>query len=661
MAILRRCIAFAVMAAPAGSLFSESFASATPVTKVLDMLKDMKAKGEEMMQSEKATYATYKVWVEDRTKELNFEISTAEREIEQLAAFIEKADSDTQRLTVSIAKLNKEIATLEGEKAQAISVREEEHAVFVVDEKDHGESVDALERALQVLKSQDYDRPQAEALLQGMQKNVPGMPAVLAAFLQEEDEQTGAPDVAAYEFQSGGVVGILEGLLKKFKSEYDDLVKAETNRAHYHQLEVMHLSDLIDKYTKDMQDQEATKGRTVKASVSAQSEKASTEANLAEDQKFLAEMKTTFAAKSATFTANQEVRVAELEALTKAIAIISSPDVAESYKEHVKLAQIASVAPTSFLQRRSATHGASPRERAVELLSTKSKTLASSALAAIAATASAGPFDKVIGMIEDLLAELKEEAAAEANHTAWCNDEVNKTEAEIRDLTAQVSELTAKAENYNSTIAMLASEISTLAAEQQKLAKDMAEATSQRATEKEENEHAISDAKAGIKAVKEAIEILNDFYSKQGSFVQKRQVPEMEAYTGQFSNGVIGMLEVIETDLSRLEAETTAAEEQAATAYKTFMSEAKVNMKMKHDLEYKKILEKDQNEFELSQTNKDIVATNAKLAAANDYYEQLKPSCLEVHVNYEERVAKREEEITALRQAYDILDQKGQA
>jgi len=67
---------------------------------------------------------------------------------------------------------------------------------------------------------------------------------------------------------------------------------------------------------------------------------------------------------------------------------------------------------------------------------------------------------------------------------------------------------------------------------------------------------------------------------------------------------------------------------------------------------------KDQDEHNLDLTEKDLRSVLKGLTAANEYYEALKPQCLEVHVSHEERVRLREEEIASLQQAYEILDQK---
>merc|ERR1712039_1044012 len=122
--------------------------------------------------------------------------------------------------------------------------------------------------------------------------------------------------------------------------------------------------------------------------------------------------------------------------------------------------------------------------------------------------------------------------------------------------------------------------------------------------------------------------------------------------------GVLGMLEVIQTDFSRLRAETEAAEAEAAAQYASFMKVSEASKKQKHEEEVKLRLDKDQTEYENGETKKDLAATEEELARADKYYEYLKPNCLVVHVNWDDRVAHRKEEIAALKEAYAILDRK---
>jgi len=301
------------------------------------------------------------------------------------------------------------------------------------------------------------------------------------------------------------------------------------------------------------------------------------------------------------------------------------------------------------------------RQHASEFLQRRGKALSSTVLLELATRVAGNPFAKVVTMVEEMIAKLKEEAAAEADHKQWCDEQLKSNKLKREKKTATVEKLMAEIEAMAGEIAQMGARVATLGEEQAALAKAMAEATAHRLEEKAENTATIADAIAGTEAVKQAIVILREFYSSQAGFLQvRRQVPEMAEYKGMQNNkgGVIGMLEVIQSDFMRLEADTKSAEAQAASEYDGFMTDSKASKLAKHNEEVQLKLDKDQTEFEKSQTEKDLAATEEELAKANEYYSYLKPNCLEVHVNYEDRVARRNEEIEALKQAYKILDAK---
>merc|ERR1719162_1453986 len=241
-------------------------------------------------------------------------------------------------------------------------------------------------------------------------------------------------------------------------------------------------------------------------------------------------------------------------------------------------------------------------------------------------------------MIEGLVAKLKEEAAAEAEHKAWCDEQLHDNKLKREKKTLKVNKLTATIEALTQDIASMGKKIQTLKEEQVALTMAMSKATTQRDLEKSTNTDTMKDAAAGEQATKAALVVLREFYASQGSFLQ--QAPEMAAYSGMSSakGGVVGMLEVITSDFARLHADTKASETAAAKEYDAFLKDATMSKKSKHDLEFKTSLKKDQTEFEKSQTTKDLESTQAELDKALEYQQNLKPVCLEVHVSYEERV-----------------------
>merc|ERR1719326_697362 len=204
------------------------------------------------------------------------------------------------------------------------------------------------------------------------------MQRVLAAFIQagQEEGAKGGPAVAAYEFQSGGIIALLQKFLKKFRGELEEVEREESNQAQNYKMEMVHTSNTIDYMNKEIEEKSTLKAKRAAESASAKSDLAATKKDLAEDQKTLADMKATFAAKSDQFKANQVVRKQELEAISKAIEIISDPSVSASYGEHINLAQT----KTSLLQLGSARARVEARQQVASFLRTKASALSSDVL-----------------------------------------------------------------------------------------------------------------------------------------------------------------------------------------------------------------------------------------------------------------------------------------
>merc|ERR1712032_333802 len=228
-------------------------------------------------------------------------------------------------------------------------------------------------------------------------------------------------------------------------------------------------------------------------------------------------------------------------------------------------------------------------------------------------------------------------------------DAVELLHAEIDALTASIAKLTEDMKNLNQDIAFLTDA--------------MAKATKIRSEEKSKNAETISDAKAGQTAVSQAITVLKEFYAKAGeatAFAQGSQpAPEIfdGAYKGMQSEngGVVGMLEVIESDFARLETETTNAENEQRKEYDMLMVDSKVDKDQKTTTLEHKASNKQDDEQSLVSRKKDLQGTQGELDAALAYFDKLKPSCIDTGVKYDDRVSQRQEEIQSLREALKIL------
>jgi septal ring factor EnvC (AmiA/AmiB activator) len=285
--------------------------------------------------------------------------------------------------------------------------------------------------------------------------------------------------------------------------------------------------------------------------------------------------------------------------------------------------------------------------------------------------ASGNPFAKVEKLIQALIERLIQESTSEATKKGFCDTELGKATQdrdfrrdEVKTLNVEIAGLEAKQNELEAEIELLTSGL-------KKVRAALATATDERAKEKADNLNTLKTAKEGLAAVIVAKKILKDFYkqaAKAKVFVQASPVDEdtqgpgfTGAYKGQqeASGGIIGLLEVIQTDFERTIRVTEDAEKTAAAEFILFDRESKSDISGK---ETKKALDEEDlqtTKSTIAQKMEDMKAAQQLLDTALKTLEDLRPACVDSGMSYAERVAKRDEEITALRKALCILDPQG--
>jgi len=267
---------------------------------------------------------------------------------------------------------------------------------------------------------------------------------------------------------------------------------------------------------------------------------------------------------------------------------------------------------------------------------------------------------KVKKMIKDLITKLMEQANEEAAHKGWCDTEMGTNEKTRKEKTDAVETLHSEIDELTASNAKLTEEITQLSADVANLDEAVAKATQMREEEKAKNADTIKDAQQAQTAVAQALTVLKEFYAKAATATAMVQQPEIfdKPYKGMsgMTGGVVGMLEVIESDFARLQAETQASEAQAQKEYDQFMHDSSVDKASKtRDIEHK-TTKKTNQETALGEKQGDLEGTQKELDAALRYYDKLKPSCVDSGVSYEDRVARRKEEIQSLKEALQILN-----
>jgi cell division septum initiation protein DivIVA len=302
------------------------------------------------------------------------------------------------------------------------------------------------------------------------------------------------------------------------------------------------------------------------------------------------------------------------------------------------------------------------QSRVAQYLRSRAKELNSRLLSTLAERVNDDPFKKVKKMIKDLIVRLMEEANEEAEHKGWCDTELSTNEQTRKEKTEAVETLHAEIDQLEASIAKLTEDIAELTKAVAELDAAMAKATTLRAEEKAKNTETIEDSVEAQTAVAQALTVLKEFYAKAGEATALLQQPAPEIFESPYkgmqaeNGGVVGMLEVIESDFARLESDTKAAEATAQKEYDEFMTDSKVDKAEKTtDIEHKTAKKQDETQA-LTVKKEDLEGTQKELDAALAYFDKLKPSCVDAGVSYEDRVARRKEEIESLQEALRILN-----
>jgi len=627
-----------------------------PLEKVLGMMDEMIQKGKDEKHKEEVAFNTFKVWCDQTREETTKAIKDGADSIVQLTADIEKAIADAENLKEEIDVLNADRNTAEDELKAATKIRSKENADYKAEHADLSESVDALDRAIATLKNKDVSTPQSLIQLQGNSRVPARVKATITAFLGLSEE-SGAPEAAAYEFQSGGLVDMMEKLKIKFEDQRTALEKAEISAKGNYDTLAQALNDNIKDMSNSITEKTEKKATRKSDAAEAKGDLEQTKAAKAEDEKTLSDASAECSARADEYEKNQVLRGEELKAIMTAKDILSSPEV--SGQKTSRFVQ------TSFAQLRSNSPDA--RSRTVDFLRAKAKKTGSQYLALIAAHAAEDPFAKIKSMIKDLIVKLMEEANAEADQKGFCDAEMatNKQTREIK--TAEVEDLAASIDKNSADIAQLTESVTVLSDDIAALNAQQQEAATIRNDEHDKNMVTIADAKAAQGAVEKAIKVLKEFYAKadDAAFVQNTGGLDQEMasvakapYKGMGAGGgnIVDFLDVILSDFARLEAETSTEESQQASSHEKFMNESAEDKAVK-DAEMKhKTVKRDQLTRLNTNLGKELDMTQGELDAAMAYYEKLKPDCIDQGVSYEDKVQQRKEEIQSLKEALDMLN-----
>jgi chromosome segregation ATPase len=679
------------------------------VEKVISLLEGLREQVEKDGKREATEYDKFSCFCKEQADNKQYAIEKSTAKIAELNAKIDALTAEINDLTASIKSLGVKINDLADKIAKAEAARAKDHADYLVKEKDASDAIDAVARAIKALNDSKGDLTGKVAMEEGTGKVAMEDVSLLQSYalrMGASQGQVAALEALAqaqqpgqaytYTYHSNDIIATLEGLLKKFGA-----IKARLDQEEFDANSAFEKKRLGLQNEKKFAEQEKAEEE---AELEAKSEElAATEADktqetkeMTADQEFLAVVKGNCEDKAAAWDQRSTARAAELTAITKALDILKS-GAAPAWKANRKLVDLQnsahSSAPTSFLQVRSGNNAKNSQkaltEQALQLITTASKDLRSPVLSAVSMKMrlAADHFVKVRTLIKDIISRLEAQKAAEATQKTFCDGAMKAAMTKRDDKKAQLEDLATQISAKETKKAELMAEIADLSAAIAANKKALNEATLLRTEENADNTAVVAEAGGGKDAVELALRILKSFYQGSSPDTQSKLAepvlmqksayvppnsdregntvadlaPEVfkdEKYAGRQpeAKGIIGILEVMLADFDRTGVTVTSQEQLSESQFQSFKTTNENDTAEKE----KAVADK---ESEVTTIKDDLVNLGNMQKEASDILktaltelDDLTSMCVEGEETYEERVAKREKEIAALKEALVILE-----
>jgi chromosome segregation ATPase len=636
---------------------------ANPIRKVVTMLQNLEAKVQSEGEKEKELHDKYMCYCKNAGGTLAKSIADAEAKGPELASAIEEGIGKLAQLKDDLKAHQNDRAAAKTAMAEATALREKENAAFETTKTELETDLAALAKATKAIEEGAggaFVQTEAASSLKSFVMSSKNM------YDADRDDVlsflSGSTDYAP---ASGQITGILKTMSDEMTADLNGAVTAEQGAVTAYDDLMAAKKKEIEALTGMIEDKLVRVGDLGVEIQQMKNDAGDSAEGLVDDKKFLEDLDKNCAAKQALFDENVKYRGQELEALADTIKMLNDDDALELFKKTLPGA-------SSFME-----------------LKVSSKTMKAEALALIQEAQRSNKrrpeldfislalrgkkigFEKVIGMIDDLVAELKKEQTDDDNKKEYCDVQFDLADDKKKALEKTAADLETAITEAKENIQTTKEEIDALEDGIRALDKSVAEATEQR---KEENED-YKSLMAGNAAAKELIGFaknrLNKFYNPKlykppAAMAQIRAhngdapppPPEaVEAYSkkGEESNGIIAMMDALSADLQKEMTEAEATEKDAQGDYEQFMADSA----NKRAEDSKTLTDKEGALAQLgemldSQTS-EKASTEKTLAATNNYIASLHAECDWLVKYFDMRKEARANEVDALEKAKAVL------
>lgn len=642
-----------------------------PISKVLQMITELQHKVVAEGSAQQKEFDEYSTFCTDQANHLHRNIASAEAEQQDLEAVVDKANSDITKQSTKIEEAAAEQSEAEADLKKATHEREKEFAVFSGEEKTTMETVDAFERAIKLLHKHmgmalvQTDAEEAVDVLSTLVQSESLASAdknQLIALMQSgtEDTEGQAPEAAAYENHDGTQVLIdtLQDLLDKTQATLMKLRNEETKSRGDYQMVKQSLEQEVAENKKIVDQAKQTKAAAEETKAKAEAEIEHVVKDIAADKDVLKELQHDCMEKAHEYEVEMQEQNEELKALAKAKEIIQEATEEATDKQY----DLVQTDDESFVQVK--MHMRSGAEeatlKAIQFFRSRARATGSRRLALLASKASnkmlmgGDIFKGIRKMVVDMVEKLEKEAEEEAGQKEFCDKEMGEAEEKKGDHEEELEKLTTRLDKAKSDIAKNKEQLSDLQQQLIQIGETQQALSKMRQEQHEAFVEVESDFEKGVKGVQLALKVLREFYSQaEESLVQVAQQTAKSSGAGE---GIISMLEIVESDFSKSLAEARQAEQEQVDEYEAEYNDNKVRQAaLEADMKGKESLERTL-QHHVSEVSDDKAGVQDELDAVLEYLKNLEPKCVSKPEPYEERKKRREEELAGLKEGLQVLE-----
>jgi len=397
--------------------------SINPIRKVVTLLQSMQKKVQEEGEAEAKLYEKFMCYCKTGGSDLEASISAAENKVGSLPSEITTAEEKLTQTKADLKQAQADRVDAKEAVAKATAIREKEAAAFAAEKAEYDSTIMAITKAVAAL-----EKGVAGGFLQTTSAQV------LRDFLHNEmdmgesDRQTLATFLSAtqgtdYAPQSGQIIGILRQLGDTMAADLESATKTEEAAIKTFDELTAAKKKEIDALTASIEKKMTLIGELGVEIVEMKEDLTDTEKSLMADQEFLANLEKSCATKTKEWEERSKTRAEELVALADTIKVLNDDDALDLFKKTLPSAS------ASFVQTRTGLNLKSRRDKVIQAIKKvwgaanvhhrpglDFLVLALSGRRAL----TQGTFDKVIKMIDDMVAELKKEQTDDDAKLEYC-------------------------------------------------------------------------------------------------------------------------------------------------------------------------------------------------------------------------------------------------